>query len=134
MPYIKQERRKLIDECVNNLSKVTVIGGNILTLLLYISDDLGKGYMFDEFKTLAKYMKENLLPNGDINYFLFKYAKYHIEPSYNNYKDFIGEICIAMDKTDNIKYKDEYRESAEWIRLKILAPYEEIKKEENGDV
>ena len=31
-------------------------------------------------------------------------------------------------------FVDEYREAAEWIRIKILTPYEEQKIIENGDV
>ena len=30
--------------------------------------------------------------NGDLNYILFKFCKYQIKPSYNNYKNFCGEL------------------------------------------
>ena len=56
--------------------------------------------------------------DGDLNYILFKFCKYHIKPSYNNYKNYIGELSEC---------------SAE-IRRTILAPYEDTKIEENGDV
>ena len=56
--------------------------------------------------------------NGDLNYILFSYCKYSIEPSYNNYKNFCGEL----------------RQCATEIERKILAPYEDTKIEENGDV
>ena len=56
--------------------------------------------------------------DGDLNYILFKYCKYFIEPGYNNYKNFIGELC----------------ECATEIRRKILAPYEEVKEKENGGI
>lgn len=57
-------------------------------------------------------------PNGKLNYVLYKYCKTYIKPSYNNYKNFIGELeeCVAE------------------IRRSILGPYEEAKKEENGDI
>ena len=56
--------------------------------------------------------------NGDLNYILFAYCKHHIEPSYNNYKNFLGEL----------------NEAAEEIRRRLLAPYEDQKIIENGDV
>jgi len=56
--------------------------------------------------------------NGDLNYVLFKFCKYHVEPSYNNYKNFCGELneCVAE------------------IRRRLLGPYESVKEVENGDV
>ena len=56
-------------------------------------------------------------PNGNLNYVLFKLAKI-IQPSYNNYKNYIGELneCVAE------------------IRRKILGPYEDKKEQENGQV
>jgi hypothetical protein len=62
--------------------------------------------------------KCNMQINGDLNYILFKYCKYHIIPSYNNYKNYIGEL----------------EETIAEIRRKILAPYEDSKIQENGDV
>jgi len=56
--------------------------------------------------------------NGDLNYVLFKYCKYHIKPGYNNYKNFLGEL----------------NECSEEIRRKILSAYEDKMLEENGDV
>ena len=56
--------------------------------------------------------------NGDLNYILFKFCKYQIKPSYNNYKNFCAEL----------------RQCATEIERKILAPYEDSKIEENGDV
>jgi len=56
--------------------------------------------------------------DGDLNYILFKFCKYHIKPSYNNYKNFCGEL----------------RQCATEIERKILAPYEDLKEGENGKV
>ena len=56
--------------------------------------------------------------NGDLNYILFKFCKYEVEPSYNNYKNFCGEL----------------RQCANEIERKILPPYEDQKIIENGDV
>ena len=56
--------------------------------------------------------------NGDLNYILYKYAKYHVEPGYGNYKNFLGEL----------------NESSAEIRRRLLAPYEDGKITENGDV
>ena len=56
--------------------------------------------------------------NGDLNYILFKFCKYHTTPSYNNYKNFCGELneCVVE------------------IRRRFTGPYESAKEEENGDV
>lgn len=56
--------------------------------------------------------------NGDLNYILFAFCKRHIEPSYNNYKNYRGEL----------------RETADWIGEIFLKPYELKKREETGDV
>lgn len=56
--------------------------------------------------------------DGDLNYVLYAYCKRNIEPSYNNYKNFIGEL----------------RQCATEIERRMLGPYEDEKIEENGDV
>jgi len=56
--------------------------------------------------------------DGDLNYMLYKYCKEMIDPSYNNYKNFCGEL----------------RQCATEIERRILAPYEDKKRQENGDV
>jgi len=56
--------------------------------------------------------------NGDLNYILFAYCKRYVNPSYNNYKNFCGEL----------------RQCATEIERKILGPYEEVKEKENGSI
>lgn len=56
--------------------------------------------------------------DGDLNYVLYAYCKRYVTPSYNNYKNFCGEL----------------RQCATEIERRILAPYEDIKIIENGDV
>jgi hypothetical protein len=56
--------------------------------------------------------------DGDLNYILFKFCKYHVKPSYNNYKNFCGEL----------------HQCATEIERRILADYEQEKIKENGDV
>lgn len=56
--------------------------------------------------------------NGDLNYILYAFCKRHVSPSYNNYKNFCGEL----------------RQCATEIERRILAPYEDAKIMENGDV
>lgn len=56
--------------------------------------------------------------NGDLNYILYKYCKENIEPSYNNYKNFIGEL----------------QQCAVEIERRILGPYEDEAIRKNGDV
>lgn len=57
-------------------------------------------------------------PNGKLNYVLYAFCKRNIEPSYNNYKNYIGELeeCVAE------------------IRRRLLAEYEDEKIKINGDV
>ena len=56
--------------------------------------------------------------DGDLNYILFKFCKTKLIPTYREYKSFIGELneCVAE------------------IRRRLLAPYEDKKLIENGDV
>ncbi len=56
--------------------------------------------------------------NGDLNYILFKFCKYHIQRSYNSYKNYCSEL----------------RQCATEIERSILGPYEDRKKIINGDV
>jgi len=56
--------------------------------------------------------------DGDLNYILYKFCKYHVTPSYNNFKNYCGEL----------------RECAEQIERDFIDPYELKKKEENGDI
>jgi hypothetical protein len=63
-------------------------------------------------------MGNNLDCDGDLNYLLFAFAKRFLVPSYKNYRDFIGEL----------------NETVAEIRRRLLAPYEDLKIEENGDV
>ena len=56
--------------------------------------------------------------DGDLNYILYKFCKYQVDPSYNNYKNYFGELteCVAQCRQD------------------FLVPYEKMKKVDNGDV
>ena len=56
--------------------------------------------------------------DGELNYILFALCKKYVKPSYKNYKSFIGELeeCVTE------------------IRRRILAPYEEEKIKESGDI
>ena len=57
-------------------------------------------------------------PNGKLNYILYAFCKRNIEPSYNNYKNYLGELeeCVAE------------------IRRRILSKYEDEAIARNGDV
>lgn len=69
-------------------------------------------------KVVDLMVKENIVANGDLNYILFKYCKYHIPKSYNNLKNYCGEL----------------RQCATEIERRILAPYEDTKEKDNGVV
>jgi len=61
---------------------------------------------------------DSLKVDGDLNYILFAYCKRHIKPSYNNYKNFCAELNECVTE----------------IRRKLLAPHEDEKIKQNGDV
>ena len=63
-------------------------------------------------------IRKGVKADGDLNYVLFKLCKDTVKPSYNNYKNFCGELseCIAE------------------IRRRLTGPYETEKIKENGDV
>lgn len=56
--------------------------------------------------------------NGDLNYVLFKFCKYHVPRDYNSIKNFNGELSEVVAE----------------IRRKILARYEDVKEAENGTI
>ncbi len=82
MPYIKKDRREVVDQVVE---------------------------MMDITEVKA---------NGDLNYILYAYCKRHIEPSYNNFKNFCGEL----------------RQCATEIERRLLSELEDQKIKENGDI
>jgi len=82
MPYIKQEKRGVLDDIVNDMHLAGVKG------------------------------------DGDLNYILFAFCKRHVKPSYNEYKNFIGEL----------------RQCATEIERRMLGPYEDQKEQENGPI
>lgn len=56
--------------------------------------------------------------NGDLNYILYAFCKRFVDPSYNDYKNFCGEL----------------RQCATEIERRLLATYEDEKIKTNGDV
>jgi hypothetical protein len=60
---------------------------------------------------------EGVQADGSLNYVLFRMAL-RLPPSYANYKNFLGEL----------------EEAAQEIRRRLLVPYEEMKRQANGDV
>lgn len=69
-------------------------------------------------KVVEAMVKADIKADGDLNYILFKLAKYHVEPRYGNYKNFRAELL----------------EAAEWVWWKLMVPYEKKAEEKNGDV
>ena len=67
---------------------------------------------------VAAMERHSIKANGDLNYVLFAYCKRNIAPSYNNYKNYCGEL----------------RQCATEIERRLLGPYEDEKIKENGDV
>lgn len=69
-------------------------------------------------KVVTSMIEANVKADGDLNYILFTYCKYYVKASYNNYKNFSGEL----------------HECAHEIRRRLLGPYEDTKIKENGDI
>jgi hypothetical protein len=61
---------------------------------------------------------KRIIGDGDLNYILFKYCKLYVPKNYNNLKMFIAELT----------------ECGEEIRRRFMAPREDSKIIENGDV
>lgn len=139
MPYVKQERRPDLDPIVKEMVAIELTTSAIGSFLTNLPIGSYEGFVLtDKFQPILEAIKiAGVKPNGDINYILFKYAKYHIKPSYNNYKAYIGAIHKAarnLETYGSTDYIDEYNESAAEIRRRILGPYEEKAIERNGDV
>ena len=66
-------------------------------------------------------IKSDIKVNGDLNYILYGYCNHHITTFYHN-------------KAQFSMFSKELREAACLIEVEILAPYEDKKIEENGDV
>ena len=69
-------------------------------------------------KIVSLMCESDVRADGDLNYILFKLCKRVVSPSYNGYKNFCGEL----------------RQCATEIERRLLAPYEDEKIKENGDV
>lgn len=80
----------------------------------YVKQEIRK-----ELDEVVEFMKQKgVKPDGKLNYILYKFCLDTVDPSYNNFKNYLAEL----------------HESEEEIRRRILAAYEDSKKQENGDV
>lgn len=77
-----------------------------------------KNRRIDMDKVVALMNDFDIKANGDLNYVLYAFCLRHVKPSYNNYKNFCGEL----------------RQCATEIERRLLAAHEEKKKDENGDI
>jgi len=144
MPYVLQEKRPELDKIIQKMSNRPY--NNSMDLI----------------DTLSWLINECKVPcDGSLNYILFKYCKYHVKPSYNNYKAFnsvleylayikyeeahnlLHDMIINMKPTSGINKKNidnhlnisgELSECVTEIRRCILSKYEDIKESENGPV
>lgn len=69
-------------------------------------------------KIVADMWAADVKANGDLNYILYAFCKRCVDPSYNNFKNFCGEL----------------RQCATEIERRLLGPYEDEKCKINGDV
>lgn len=73
----------------------------------------------EALEPILQLMKDlNIEANGDLNFLMYAYCKRYISPSYNNYKNFCGEL----------------QQCATEIERRLIGPYEDEKIIENGDV
>jgi len=73
----------------------------------------------DEINEIVDLMvKKNIKADGDLNYILYSLCQKNVKPSYNNYKNFCGELTQCATE----------------IERRLIGPYEDSKIEENGDV
>ena len=133
MPYISQEKRESLNKYYEKMKEVVKTNEDLTNLLLCISGAM-RYAVPSEIQDLSDHMTLVAYPDGGLNYILFKYAKYDVTPSYNNYKKLIGSILRAAKNNPYEAYVDEYREAAEWIRIRLLIPYEMKKLKENGPI
>jgi hypothetical protein len=80
----------------------------------YITSD--KRIKCDEIVGLMKDL--NIMPDGELNYILYKFCKDTVKPGYNAYKNYCGELSECVVE----------------IRRRLLAQYENSKIIDNGDV
>lgn len=78
--------------------------------------DKNKRIIMDQIVDLMHNL--HIQADGDLNYILYKYCLKHIKPSYNNYKNYCGELNECVHE----------------IRRRILSGYEDEKIKINGDV
>ena len=160
MPYVIQERRPALDKVVDAMvdygicDKNGIVNSKKLSMLFAYLVDNTLSTLLPKLMYTPKYVDNHqivdlmvnngLKLDGDLNYILFKFAKYHIKPSYNNYKMFISNLEYTVFDTydDNIyiisdvilNLCGELSECVVEIRRKLLAPYEDVKIIENGDI
>ena len=106
----------------NYIGELTEICAELERRFGVTPDDYSIDWVIDkprvkELSEVLKMMVENNVKvNGDLNYILFKYIRYHSD---EDYMDGMSSALIAVTRE---------------IRERILGPYEEEKAEENGDV
>jgi hypothetical protein len=143
MPYIenKANRRIILDKVVEHIG----------TTFNILGTDLTKDYAYHQ-ECVQLLLDLNIEVNGDLNYLLYALAKRYVKPSYNNYKTFLSKLSLHGEGDLPIILMYLNKELTEWeitttdnieaelecckleIYRRLVAPYEDKKKEENGDV
>ena len=116
MPYIaSKERRKELDEIVDYLAErqkksgYRILGATLEDLFFekYIPNDQNVQPKGTLYPLIELFLKLKVEPTGDLNYILFKFCKYHISPSYNNYKKYISmllEVIRMIELADKLHW------------------------------
>jgi len=151
MPYISNENNRR-----NQLDKIIVFIGENLDIL---GDKITNKKKIKQAVDLM--IKANIQVNGDLNYLFYALCKRYVKPSYNNYKKYLTKLTYQnhnltfMGDLPEVLYgfffnyvyehkKEEYKRSnnlvgeldccAREIYRRLIAPYEDKKIAENGDV
>jgi hypothetical protein len=79
---------------------------------------IDKSFRKDMDEVVKLMIDKDVKADGKLNYILYKFCKDTVTPSYNNYKNYLGELQEAICE----------------IRRRLLSKYEDLKTIENGDV
>lgn len=158
MPYIKKERRKELDEIVTAMSGIEIVEGfhcwyyvlyRYAELFLKPSYNVYKNYLGEITESVEEMMRRNDMFIIDIGEEVWPMASKGSERKLNEVTNHLSNILKADGDLNYIlyaysvractsktrsKFVVQLRSIVKSIRRRILAPYEDEKIRENGDI
>jgi hypothetical protein len=111
-----------LQQCINEIKRRFKI--KIIEKSSELDSEISE-YRKKECEDIIKFMKNsNIQINGDLNYILYGFCKRHVKARFYRYYDLSCRILYCEELMFCIKRLEE----------ELLAPYEDIKIIENGDV